>query len=359
MRIVLRIKNLLAWCFATLPRRIVSGFIIFSIIFSPIWYFVLRPQSAEGATFNSSQAGDWNVGATWGGVCESSCVAGTDYPGQNDTAIIGTGEVTLTGTQSVYDITISGGTLTMGSNTLTVYRNWTFTSGSFNEDAGTVIFRAGTINIDMSEDFYNVIKQTTSATAITSGDTIIINGSLTLTDGSFNTGSIETMANIDQASTFDGGSATITLGGTGLQTYTMNGGIGPNLLLNSTDITSDTFVLNADSSIGSLTISSDFNDKMDCTDNGYTFNIYGDFTVGAGGTYTPCATVAFVGGADRTADVDSSFTFNNLTINKARSWPWYQDAVIIPSDDTLVITGTLTLNDGTVNTGTMEARGRC
>lgn len=44
------------------------------------------------STFIQSQPGAWNLGTTWGGACSSGCVAGTDFPGALDAAIInGTG----------------------------------------------------------------------------------------------------------------------------------------------------------------------------------------------------------------------------------------------------------------------------
>lgn len=50
-----KIKKIIAWCWATLPRRIVSCLIIFSILLSSAWYLFLRPQPVEAAWYDN----DW------------------------------------------------------------------------------------------------------------------------------------------------------------------------------------------------------------------------------------------------------------------------------------------------------------
>ena len=91
--------------------------------------------------FNDTATGDWNLGTTWNQTtCASSCTEGVDYPGASDTAVIDSHTVTLTDTRNVKDLTISGGTLTAGSQILNVYGTWLYSSGTFNANTGTVNF---------------------------------------------------------------------------------------------------------------------------------------------------------------------------------------------------------------------------
>lgn len=119
------------------------------------------------ADFTSTHSGDWNIGTTWGGACTSSCVAGTDYPDSTKTAIIANGHtVTLTGAGAALTITInSGGTLYLGSNTLTLSGTGTplTMNGTFTAGAGTVAYNSASgvtnlasVAMTNSNAFYNL-----------------------------------------------------------------------------------------------------------------------------------------------------------------------------------------------------------
>ena len=86
-----------------------------------------------------------------------------------------------------------------------------------------------------------------------------------------------------------------------------------------------------------------------------TLAIGGNFTHTAGGTFSHNnGTVNLGGGANGafTADVATSETFNNLTIN-----PYAPQTYTIASGDTLIALGTFTHSGGFLMTGTIEARG--
>ncbi|MCK4945697.1 MAG: hypothetical protein KAS59_05500, partial [Alphaproteobacteria bacterium] len=126
------------------------------------------------------------------------------------------------------DYTQSGGTLTCGSGTLRVDSNFTKSGGTFNENTGTVTFEGatnGTFNVATTETFNNVtINKTTDvsdALTITSGDTIVVTGTLNLTDGEVDTGTIEAQGDVTVGASFNHGNANTTFSGTNAQTITL------------------------------------------------------------------------------------------------------------------------------------------
>ena len=72
-------------------------------------------------TFTSTQTGAFNIGTTWGGLCSSSCTAGTDFPDTADVAIVAIGTtVTLDSARTISNLTVnSGGTLDLAGYNLT------------------------------------------------------------------------------------------------------------------------------------------------------------------------------------------------------------------------------------------------
>ncbi len=118
------------------------------------------------------------------------------------------------------------------------------------------------------------------------------------------------------------------------------------------------FVLTAGTFTGaSQTI--DINGPLTLTAGTFTstsgsLTLSGALTVGSGNTFTHnSGTFTFDGAGDRTIDVDTSETFNAVTINMTSA----SDDVVITSGDTLIATGTLTLTNGQISTGTLEAQG--
>ncbi|HLB32207.1 MAG TPA: fibronectin type III domain-containing protein, partial [Patescibacteria group bacterium] len=240
-----------------------------------------------------------------------------------------------------------GGDSTIGTGTLTIAGTWiatgteslslggalTATAGTFTAASDTVTFTGGTTttNVNVSMTFNNLTlnKDNGAVLTITSGDTLAVGGTLTLTDGYVNTGTLAlNTANLTGSSTFDGGSAPILLDDS--QTVTLSDG----WVLPSLNVDTATVTIANSASI--------------------TFANAG-LTVGATGTLNQGTgtTVSFTGSGDRTIDVNTSDTLVNLTINKAADG----NIITIATGDTLVLTGTLTLTNGQVNTGTLQAQG--
>ncbi|MBI1907859.1 hypothetical protein HYS28_00365 [Candidatus Uhrbacteria bacterium] len=347
----------------------------------------------------------------------------------------GSGAMTLTGSLGV---TISSGTFTSTSNTLTVVGPWTHTAGgTWAHNSGTVAYTgtSATIDVASTEDFNALNINLTDANTLTvaSGDTLIANGALTLTNGTWATGSVRALGNVVVASTWDaGGTGTLDVQGSGTQTLDLTGATaaldnplvvnksggsltlasaytldhvnadftltlgtfstgdfavttsaGSDIAVNggtfntgastmtvagaltvaggtyngdtSTGVVSGAFLLssgayNGNTSTptfsGGLTISGGT-----LTASSGTTTVSGAWTHTAGGAFTHnSGTVAFTGNSV-TVDVASTETFSALTINKTDG-----QTLTVASGDALITTGTLTLTDGAVGTGTLEAQ---
>jgi hypothetical protein len=85
-----------------------------------------------------------------------------------------------------------------------------------------------------------------------------------------------------------------------------------------------------------------------------TLTLSGAMTVGASNTFAHnSGTFTFDGASDRNVDLDTTETFNNVTISTSAA----ADDIMILSGDTLVAIGTLTLTNGQLGSGTLEAQG--
>jgi len=138
--------------------------------------------------------------------------------------------VTITGA-----LTLQAGTFTSTSGTLTLTGSGTVldttAGGTFDHNNGTVSFAnsgaAQGINFNTPLELYSVILGTSNRDfTIPAGKTLVANGTLTLTDGFTNTGSITAKGDINIGLLYDGigsyftGGTVITLSGTNDQTIT-------------------------------------------------------------------------------------------------------------------------------------------
>lgn len=234
---------------------------------------------------------------------------------------------------------LSGGTFNAGSSGVSIADNFTISgTGTFNEGTSTVTLSGAgaTINVLTSETFFNLTFAPTTAGAtktVSANDTLIVTGTLTLTEGNINqgttpaAGTISAQGDIIQASTFDGGSGVLVIAGTGNQLFTGNAtasaGSLPDLTINK--------------SSGTLTLAGTIR-----TDGQGA----GAWTYTAGTIDPGTSTVVFDGGMA----ITGSHTLKNVTFNNAGTR-------VIASGTTLTITGTFNYNDGTINTGTISAQG--
>ncbi len=250
----------------------------------------------------------------------------------------------------------------------------TITGGTFNATTTVVSFGGFTTwDVVTSQTFNNLTINHTSSNPMTiaSGDTLVTTGTLTFTDGITNGGTFDARGNITQGSNFDGGSTIVDFGDNAVaQTFTLNGGTTDVIRLDAAGDASDSIVLAAATTITELRVTSGFSGAIPFSNSGNftpTFTLWnqaaGTYDASAqtawnilnltitGGTFTAPITTNSSGGFT-TYDVNVSQTFNNLTINHAAF-----NTFTIASGDSLVATGTLTLTQGNVNTGTLEARG--
>lgn len=367
------------------------GITVFIFIFALHQFEQTKINAADFTWDGGGTTNNWSEGANW---------VGDSAPGTGDVAIFdgtSTKDVTIDTSVTVSGITIASGytgTISGGTGTIDVNGPFsqadgtftsttgelqlggalTFTGGTFNPSTGTVI--ADTANtswdVNSSATFYNFTVDLGAGATLTiaSGDTIVVSEALILRNGVLNTGTIELQKNATQESTFDGGSAVIEFGNDGLaQTYTIQGGEGPTIELDSSADASDQIDFDAAATLRGVTITSGFSGTIPISNpsdfeptitnwsqaagtidlSAQTSWLFNDFDV-TGGSFTAPQTVTAVFG-NGTWDVQTTQTFENLVINKT-----FGGTLTINSGETLIVTEQLTLQDGNVNTGTIDAR---
>lgn len=353
------------------------------------WSSNIAPGSADIATFNGTSTKDATIDAVINvsGIDINSGYTGTITQSSGISMTVGTGDFdisagTFVGGDSTIDIndafTVSGGTYTATSGNMSVAGNFTISSGTFNDGSGTVIMDGTahvTMNVLTSQNFNNlsISKNNLIQVTVSSGDTLVVAGTLTMADGKLNTGSIDARGAVNQSSTFDGGTATLDFGDdSASQTYTLYGGIAPNLRLNSPADASDSLVFASAATINSLSITTGFSGSIplvNSSDVAVTVvswsQLAGDydasaqsswfidsFTLASGATFTAPATVTNNFNSNVVWDVPTSWSLNNLTVSKSNN-----TNLTVASGDTLVIAGTLNLTDGKLNTGVIDTQG--
>lgn len=350
------------------------------------WSTNTVPGVNDVATFNGTSTKNANLDTNTSvqGIDINSGYSGTITQNSGVTVTVGTGDFDISagafvGGDASIDIndafTVSGGTFTATSGTMSVAGNFTVSSGTFNDGSGTVVADGpvSTWNVVTSESFNHltISKSANNAFHIASGDTLVVNGTLNLTDGVVNTGTFDARGDVNQASTLDGGTATVLLGNDSVnQTYTINGGSGPNIKLDASADANDHVVLAANASLSSFVVTSGFSGNIPFENSGNfvpSFALWsqaaGDLDASAtsdwnvtamtisGGTLVAPQTIT-ANGISGNWDLNSSQTVENLVVNRT-------SAMTLGANDTLVVNGDLTLTNGTINTasGTVDVRG--
>ncbi|MES2315751.1 MAG: hypothetical protein V4486_03405 [Patescibacteria group bacterium] len=205
------------------------------------------------------------------------------------------GIVSVTGNLIIDSFTLTSGTFTSTSGTLTVNGAWTHTAGgTFNHNSGTVagsgFYGNATWDVITTETFNNLNMASAGGftTTVASGDTLIVLGTFTQTDGLINTGTIEAQGNVVIAAGGDGGNYPLNFTGSNAQTYTNSGGTATSgiITINKTN-NSDTVTLATNATLGAgvLTITKGtFSQGAS-----YDLNANG-ITVGANGTWSNIGT---------------------------------------------------------------------
>ena len=212
------------------------------------------------------------------------------------------------------------GTLTL-AGTIRTSRNWTYTAGTLDAGTSLVVF-SGTQTITGSHTLNDVEFNGSNTTfTLTAGTTLTVPGSLTLTNGNINTGTVAAQGSISQASTFDGNTGTLLINGAGAQTFTGAA------LVAAGDL--PLVVINKPS--GTLTLAGTIRSS-----HGWTYTA---------GTVAPgTSTVVFAGGT-----VTGSFDLNAIDARAATTFA---------AGTTITAGGSLTLTAGSLaGTGTVAAQG--
>jgi hypothetical protein len=279
---------------------------------------------------------------------------------------ISTNNLTCTG-----NFLLSGGEFNGGSYTLDVSGDWTNNGGTFTPGSGTVVFNSTlynqAINGSATTQTFNNITENKSGKTLSIGGsttTLTLNGSITITAGTFTAPTILNIAgDFTNNDTFTHNSGTIVFNGSSAQA--INGSSNTtfyNLSLSTaqerTIADGRTITVNGtlnwtygDLSVGSsaeatltlagsITIPATYTLFMISTSDIY---VGGDWT--NSGIFSPDdGTVTFNGNVDQTIDsggTGSGKVFNNLTVNQSES------TKTVTVTDSLQVDGTLTVTEGT------------
>lgn len=140
-----------------------------------------------------------------------------------------------------------GGTLTINDTIIIdgfgTWQEWSVTTGTVNATASTVVFGFGTKDVTPGAMTFNNVTLNTGNNNLNVTGTLDINGNLTITTVSDIIGSVTIAGNLTSTDTSVGGSATLTLDGTGAQAITAAG----------TDLPDGLITINKASGVATLT----------------------------------------------------------------------------------------------------------
>ena len=272
----------------------------------------------------SLSGGSLNTGTVAAGADVSQALA---YPGGTGTLLInGSGAQTLTGASTtasgnlpLLNINKTSGTLTL-AGTIRTSNNWTYTAGTLDPGTSTVVFAGGTVTGNHTLNAIDFRATTT----IAAGTTLTAGGLLSLTAGSLNTGTVAAAADVSQVLAYGGGTGTLLVNGSGAQTFTgasttASGNL-PNLVI--------------DKPSGILSLVGTIR-----TGHNWTYTAG---TIDPGTSTVVFAAAITISGSHSLADV----VFNGAGL-----------IYTVAAGTTLTATGTLSLTDGNLNTGTVAAQG--
>ena len=269
-------------------------------------------------------AGNLNTGTL---AAQADVSAAVGYGGGSGTLRFdGSGPQTFTGAATtvagnlpMVNIDKASGTLSL-VGTLRTASNWTYTAGTVDPGASLVVFAGGTVTGSHTLNALDFRATTT----IAAGTTLTAGGSLTLTAGNLNTGTVAARGDISVAAAYGGGSGTLLINGTGAQSLTDA----------ATTAAGNIPLLNINKASGTLTLVGTIR-----TTNSWTYTA---------GTLDP-GTSLVVFAASLT--ITGSHSLTDVTFNGAGV------TYTVAAGTTLTVAGSLTLTDGNINTGTVAAQG--
>ena len=207
------------------------------------------------------------------------------YDGETGTfRIAGTTEQTLTGsadttTSDLANIVIDkpSGTLHLVGTIRMLTSSWTWLQGVVDPGTSTVYF-AQTVTITGTQSLYNVYLSGGTHT-VTGGDTLTALGTLTLDNGTINGGAVAAAGNLTQLSTFDGGTGQLEITGGANRTFiglaTIGVGTLPDLTINKSGGTL--------SLVGTIRTTNDWTHLAGAVDPGSSTVVFaGSLTIDAG-----------------------------------------------------------------------------
>ncbi len=274
-------------------------------------------------------SGSLNQSAATGTLAaEADITAAAAFTGGGATLLINGGgpqalnglHTPLAGGMPVLVIDKASGVLTI-SGTLRTSRNWTYANGGLVTTGSTVIFN-GTLTITGDHALDNVEMRAGDVT-VNPGDTLTVDGLLTLTDGNLVAGTVEALGDIVLEVGYDGEGGTYRIAGTTDQSFT---GFADTLNTDMANLVIDkpSGTLHLFGSIRMLTSS-------------WTW-VHG--TVDAG-----ISTVYF----DTTVAISGTHSLFNVYLSGGGH--------TVTPGDTLTALGTLTLDNGTIDGGTIAGAG--
>jgi hypothetical protein len=110
------------------------------------------------------------------------------------------------------------GTLSL-AGTIRTIEDWTYLAGALDATGSTVSFDAGSV-LAGSHTLANVVLRGAGSVTMAPGDALTVAGLLTLTNGTWDGGTLLAAGDLSQASGFDGGTGTLRIGGAGAQLFT-------------------------------------------------------------------------------------------------------------------------------------------
>jgi len=257
--------------------------------------------------------------------------AGTFVGGGPNVSITGTTTINSGGTFNGGSSTISlsgaltvnaGGAFTSTSGQLTVSGAVTLAAGVFSHNGGTVVFSTSNVTLNLGgAATFNNVQFLSGTKTISAANTMTVLGTLTMTAGAVNTGTIAAQGDIAVASTFTGGTASLQINGGANQAWT-----------DAVSATADLPIVNINKPGGTLTMTG-------------TFRTTRSWTWTAGTLSAGSSTVIFAG----TQTITGSHALGGVEMRGG--------TVTIAAGTTLTVTGTLTLTSGVVNAGTLAAQG--
>ncbi len=302
------------------------------------WSTVTVPGAADVAVFDGTSPKPVliNANVNVAGLQVTPAYGGTVTQGAGRTITLGANGWAHSGVFNGSDaaitingpFTLSGGVFTATSGIMSVGGDFTHAAGSFAHNAGTLRFTgaAAAIDLAVSLSVWNLglAQNNLAPKTLAAGDTLMVDGLLTLTNGTWEGGELHAHGDIVAASAFDGGTATLRINGAGNQLLTGSAtttvGALPTLVI--------------DKPSGTLSLAG-------------TIRTLRDWTYAAGLLNAGTSNVVFSG----TQTIAGSHSLAGVELRNAL-------VRTLAPGTTLTVTGLLRLNDGELNGGdSLDAHG--